>query len=873
MEHLRVRKIFNDFFRDKGHHPVLSAPLVPAKDPTLLFTNAGMNQFKEVFIGKEKRNYSKAVSIQKCMRVSGKHNDFNEVGKTEFHHTFFEMLGNFSFGDYFKEKAIEYSWDLLINHYHFNPDELWITVYKTDDEAFDIWKNKIGIAPDKIIRLGDKENFWQMGEVGPCGPCSEIHFDKGNDFGIADIENNEDRFVEIWNLVFMQYLKDKEGKLNPLPSPSIDTGMGLERLTALLQEKDSNYKTDLFKPIIDFTRNISENDSNDKDTEISLKVITDHTRALTFLISDGVIPSNDGRGYVLRRLLRRAARHGKRLGFEEPFIHRVSGKVIEVMDRAYPELITGKNFIKEIILSEEKRFSRTLLTGLKRFEDLLTAAVDRNENTISGKEIFKLSDTYGFPFDFAIDLANEKNIGIDTEEYQRELEIQKDRSRKNTIKNRGKSEHFEGTDSLKTIFRGYERDELETEITALYEKTKSGYVRRDFTTFENSESEYIAVFKETPFYAESGGQVGDRGTGENKNANLSIFDTRKTDSGVFLHSFKLERGTLKVGDRVNVKIDKDYRKSLAIHHTSTHLLHSALKDILGEHIKQSGSLVESEKFRFDFAHYKAVSNEELIEVENLVNYKIRENLQIYTEEMPYENAIKKGAIAIFNEKYSDIVRLVNIGNFSKELCGGTHLRYTGEIGLFKIISESSISSGVRRIEACSGKTALSFVQRKQQILNALQNQFGQRDENLLEYFKKLNENLKIKTKNKTTNSTKIDFQNLLKDVKEKNGVKFAVKFLENTDRKTLSSIADKVSEKINGVSILFSNLNGKSTAIISVNDCVIDKYDANEIIKGIAPVFNGKGGGKKSFAQAGGELIDNFNILKEKIYKYLDENE
>jgi len=873
MEHLVIRKIFNDYFKDKEHHSVLSAPLVPAKDPTLLFTNAGMNQFKQVFIGNEKRNYNRAVSIQKCMRVSGKHNDFNEVGKTEFHHTFFEMLGNFSFGDYFKEKAIEYSWDLLINHYNFNPDDLWITVYKSDDEAYGIWKDKIGIPHEKIIRLGDKENFWQMGEIGPCGPCSEIHFDKGDSFGIADIENNEDRFVEIWNLVFMQYLKDKDGTLNALPSPSIDTGMGLERLAALLQGKDSNYKTDLFRPIIDFTREISDIKLNNNDTEISLKVIADHTRALTFLISDGVIPSNDGRGYVLRRLLRRAARHGKKLGFEEPFINRVSGKVIEIMDKAYPELKAGKDFIKEIILSEEKRFSRTLLTGLKRFEDLLAKAIEKNEKTISGKEIFKLSDTYGFPVDFAYDLAVEKNIIIDSDEYERELKIQKERSRKNTINNRKGAKHLKEIENLKTKFIGYKEVNCETEVVALYEKKESGHIKKEIIDYKNTDTEYIAVFKKTPFYAESGGQLGDRGTGENQNALMLISDTKKVETGAFLHIFKLKSGRLKVGDKVELKIDKDYRRSLAVHHTSTHLLHSALREILGNHIKQSGSLVEPERFRFDFTHYKAVSNEELVEVENLVNEKIRENLKILTEELPYEEAVEKGAIAIFNEKYSDVVRLVNIGEFSQELCGGTHLNNTGEIGLFKIINESSISSGIRRIEAVAGSSALSYIQEKLNILNELQGHFGQRDENLLAYFKKLNENLKLKAKTQTAKSDYSDLDNTVKDVREKNGVKFVVEFIKNTDRKTLSSIADKVSEKIGGVSILFSNIKDKAVTIVSVSDNAIEKCNANKLIKGIAPLINGKGGGKNSFAQAGGDFIDSFNTLKEKIYKYLEKNE
>ena len=869
MKHIEIREVFNSYFKEKRHHEVLSAPLVPAKDPTLLFTNAGMNQFKQVFVGKEKRNYNRAVSIQKCMRVSGKHNDFNEVGKTEFHHTFFEMLGNFSFGDYFKEKAIEYSWDLLINHFKFNSKDLWITVYKDDDEAFDIWKDKIGIPTNKIVKLGDKDNFWQMGEVGPCGPCSEIHFDKGENFGVPDFEKNEDRFVEIWNLVFMQYLKDIKGKLNPLPKPSIDTGMGLERLTALLQGKDSNYKTDLFVPIISFARELISLSASDKETEISLKVIADHTRALTFLISDGVIPTNDGRGYVLRRLLRRAARHGKMLGFTEPFIYKISNKVIDLMGQTYPELYGSQNFISEIILSEEKRFERTLTSGLKRFEDILSKTIDNNKEKIQGKELFKLSDTYGFPIDFAIDLAMEKDIGIDIEEYEKELNDQKDKSRRSLIKKKNAVKQLEDIDVFTSDFIGYEQDKAKAKVMGLYEQSEQIFKKVDEIKFINLEKKYIIVFDRTPFYAESGGQKGDIGTGENKTTLLSVYDTQKSESGVFLHYARMQKGSIKIGDILDIKIDKIRRQNISIHHSLTHLLHSALRETLGNHIKQSGSLVEQNKLRFDFTHYKALSNEEIIEVENLINAKIRENLLIRTESLQYEDAVKQGAIAIFDEKYSDVVRLVKMGDFSKELCGGTHLNRSGEIGLFKILNESSISSGIRRIEAVGGNSAFSYIQERLEILGKIQNYFEKKPKDLFDHLKDINEKLKLEKKENKKSTSVIDIKTIIENSVSINSVRVAIALIENVERKQLSAIADEISNDLNGIAILFSNLDKKSMVVVSIVNKVTNMWSADVIIKKIVPLFNGRGGGKKKFAQAGGDIINSFKSLQDKIIDIL----
>ncbi len=868
MKHEEIRKIFKSYFKEKGHHQVLSAPLVPAKDPTLLFTNAGMNQFKQVFVGDEKRNYNQAVSIQKCMRVSGKHNDFNEVGKTEFHHTFFEMLGNFSFGDYFKEKAIEYSWDLLINHFKFKQEDLWITIYNDDDEAFNIWKS-IGVPKNKIVRLGEKDNFWQMGETGPCGPCSEIHFDKGKAFGIPDFELNENRFVEIWNLVFMQYFKDSSGKLNPLPAPSIDTGMGLERLTALIQKKDSNYKTDLFVPIIDFTKDLLGTDLSEAKSEISLKVIADHIRALTFLISDGVIPSNEGRGYVLKRLLRRAARHGNNLGFTEPFLFKISEKVVNLMKTVYPDLVHSQKFISEMILSEEKRFSRTLLTGLKRFENILLDVVENKKQKISGKELFKLSDTYGFPIDFAADLAIEKDIKIDRDEYEKELNDQKNRSRQSLLEKNNGIMQLEDIGKHKTVFEGYQNTEIETKIIGLYKKDNLTFEKTKNIEFKNPQIEYIAIFDKTAFYAESGGQKSDSGTGKNEDSFFSIENVQKIDSGAYLHYIKLEKGSLKIGDSVFIKIDINKRKNISIHHSATHLLHTALKEVLGYHVKQSGSLVEPNRLRFDFTHFKALSNEELLETENLVNKNIRENLKISTTVLPYEDAVAKGAIAIFDERYSDMVRLVTMGEFSKELCGGTHLNKTGEIGLFKIINESSISSGIRRIEAVGGEIALAYIQEKMQILNNIQSHFGQKPETLLTHLKSINEKLRLKEKEKNADTPTTDIKQIIENATLSKSIMFSVEFINNIDRKQLSTFADKISSELKGVAILFSNSEKKSMVVVSVFKDITDKWKAGSIVNSIAPIFNGKGGGRADFAQAGGDLIVDFKTVKEQIYEVL----
>jgi len=868
MKNSEIRDIFYSFFKKKNHHKVLSSPLVPAKDPTLLFTNAGMNQFKSVFLQEEKRGYKKAVSIQKCMRVSGKHNDFDEVGKTEYHHTFFEMMGNFSFGDYFKEQAIEYAWELLTENYKLNPEQLWVSVYKKDEDSFKVWEQHIGIPAHKIIRLGDKDNFWQMGETGPCGPCSEIYFDRGKNYGPADVTENNKRFVEVWNLVFMQYYKDKKGKLNPLPAPCIDTGMGIERLTSILQGLDSNYKTDLFKPIIEFTTDLVSINPDEKEHQINLKIIADHTRALCFLISDGILPSNDGRGYVLRRILRRAAKHGKALGFSDTFIYKISSKVVDLMKEFYPELEYNRDFISQVILSEEERFNRTLLNGLKIFEDLLNKAIEK-KNIIPGEDLFKLSDTFGFPLDFAKDLANEKNIKIDYNGFQQELKKQKEKSRINLIKKQKSIQTLENINKYRTEFIGYNNFEEEATLLSIYINNKE-------TPSIKESQKGVLVFDKTPFYAESGGQVGDIGIGKSDNSYFIVIDTQKINygkSGIFLHFSEIKKGKLKPGDKVRLIIDKNRRQKISVHHSSTHLLHSALREVLGLHIKQSGSYVDNNKLRFDFTHFKPLTQEEIEKVENFINQKVRENIHIKSEIMKYEEAIEKGAIAIFKEKYSDTVRLISIGNCSKELCGGTHLNSTGEIGIFKIISESSISSGIRRIEAVAGEPGFNYIQKNLNTFYNIQSHFKQKENTIFEFLINLDKNLKQKGKRLETsnkNKKKININKIIDNCSQINNIKIIIEYFENLGKKELNSLSDELKNKTHGISILLSNTNGKSYIIMSVFNELTNIINSRNIIKEIAKLVNGNGGGRPDFAQAGGEPIKNFKTTKKSILNILN---
>ena len=851
MNSSEIRDIFYTYFKDKGHYKVMSSPLVPAKDPSILFTNAGMNQFKDIFIGNETRDYSRAVSIQKCMRVSGKHNDFDEVGRTEYHHTFFEMLGNFSFGDYFKEKAIEYAWELMTEKFGFSPEVLRVSVFNEDDEAHRIWEDKIGIPAKRIAHLGEKDNFWQMGNTGPCGPCSEIHYDRGKEFGPDELSGDNKRFVEIWNLVFMQYYKDESGNLNPLPSPSIDTGMGMERLTTLLSGKSSNYDTDLFRPIIEFTAELADVDPDDKNVKIGLNVIADHVRALSFLISDGVLPSNDGRGYILRRLLRRASKHGRSIGFTDNFLYRVTPVVVKIMEQAYPELGLNRQFISEVVKSEEERFERTLLAGLKRFEEVIQNTIEKGEKVISGKEVFKLSDTYGFPVDFSIDLANEKNMNVDLEGFRKELADQQKKSRRG-LSDRVVSNLPENMDKINSSFTGYQNLEEESPLAGLF--------KENIKVDSLSEGEEGIIFiKNTPFYGESGGQAGDTGSGRSENSIFSISDTRKNSAGGHLHFIKILKGTLTENDSVRVKVDLSKRGNIAAHHTSTHLLHAALREILGPHVKQSGSYVGPDKLRFDFTHFKSVDKDQISRIENLVNKKIRENLDVKTIETTYEDALSKGAIAIFDEKYSEKVRMLTIGEFSRELCGGTHIQQTGSIGFFKIISESSISSGIRRIEAVSGLAGSEYLKSLFNNIEKIESKFKQKGERLFNYLSELDEkNRKLEKEiNKQNGQEKSDISEIVSNKFEIKGLPVIIHHFEDMSKKMVSTAADDIKRKSECATIISSNEGGKSAIVISIPSNLTKKVNASTLIKQIATIVNGNGGGRPDFAQAGGdEIVD-----------------
>lgn len=869
MKNPEIREIFYHYFVKHNHHKVLSAPLVPAKDPTLLFTNAGMNQFKSVFLDEEKREYKRAVSIQKCMRVSGKHNDFDEVGKSDFHHTFFEMVGNFSFGDYFKEKAIEYGWELLTQNYHFKPEQLWVTVFQEDDQAFRIWEEEIGVPAHKIIRMDEKSNFWQMGETGPCGPCSEIHFDRGEDFGPETFTEDNKRYIEIWNLVFMQYSRDKDGTLHPLPAPSIDTGMGMERLTAVLQGVNSNYQTDLFRPLIETTAELAgiDPDTDNQNHQVALNVVADHSRALAFLISDGVLPANDGRGYVLRRILRRAAKHGKALGFTSPFLYRVNSKVIELMKEFYPELEYNRNFISEVLLAEEERFNHTLLNGLKRFEELLEKAAETGQKIIPGKDLFKLSDTYGFPLDFARDLAMEKDAVIDYKGFQEQLQQQREKSRLNLAEKQKTTQSLENIDKYSTLFTGYTGLEEEARLLAIYIDGKQASVIK-----ENQEG--FLVFDKTPFYAESGGQVGDTGVGKNNRAFFYIVDTRKTTgssgSDAYLHQVRVKKGTLQPGDEVTLTVDARKRKNTAVHHSSTHLLQAALREVLGLHVKQAGSYVGPDKLRFDFTHFKALGKEELQHIETLVNQKVRENIPIKTGTVKYEEAIDQGAIAIFEEKYADVVRMLSMGDFSKELCGGTHLDSTGEIGFFKIIGESSISAGVRRIEAVAGESGCAHVLENLEVFNKIITHFQQKKDTIHDYLVNMDREIKekekqLKKQQEQEKNVRIDLDKIISAGSQINNVHTVVEYIDSLDRKQLSSLADEVKHKTGGIAVLLTNMNGKSAVVVSIAKTLTGTLNAGKIVKDIAAKLEGSGGGRPDFAQAGGHAVKNFIKFKPQI--------
>jgi alanyl-tRNA synthetase len=848
-----IRTAFLDYFASKDHAIVESSPLVPANDPTLLFTNAGMVQFKDCFLGREKRSYVRATSSQRCVRAGGKHNDLENVGYTARHHTFFEMLGNFSFGDYFKREAIRYAWEFLTETMGLPAEKLWVTVYQDDDEAAAIWLEEIGVDPAHFARIGDKpggkpfesDNFWSMGDTGPCGPCSEIFYDHGPDVWggpPGTPEEEGDRYIEIWNLVFMQYNRDADGELTPLPKPSVDTGMGLERLAAVMQHVHSNYETDLFQVLIKAAAEVT--DTSDL-TSKSLRVIADHIRSCAFLVVDGVTPGNEGRGYVLRRIIRRAIRHGYQLGQQQPFFHKLVDALDLQMGDAYPELRKAKDLVARVLKLEEERFAETIEHGMKILEESISGI---DGKVIPGHVVFKLYDTYGFPTDLTADIAREKEMEIDRDGFEREMDAQRERARLASQFGVEQTAEFEIDGA--TDFTGYEHLQDTATVVALFSDGQSADSLK-------AGQGGLVVLDRTPFYAESGGQAGDGGyLRVSDGVEFAVSDTRKQSGGVFTHVGRVTSGELRVGDQVTAEVDMAQRGATALNHSATHLLHAALRQILGDHVGQKGSLVEAERLRFDFSHFEPVSREQLIEIERLVNEQIRTNHLVETRIMALEDAKSAGAMALFGEKYDDQVRVLRMGDFSTELCGGTHVNALGDIGLFKITMETGIASGVRRIEAVTGARALTWIEADEDrlmriggLINAGKDELEDKLSKLVERNRKLEKELE-QIKSKLASAAGSDLASQAVDV---NGAKVLAARLDGVDPKSLRDTLDQLKNKLGSGVILLAAVNGNKVNLIAgVTKDLTDRLRAGDLVKLAAEQVGGKGGGRPDMAQAGG---------------------
>ncbi len=861
MKSSEIRECFLKFFEKYNHEIVTSSSLVPASDPTLLFTNAGMVQFKEVFLGGESRSCNRATSSQRCVRAGGKHNDLENVGYTARHHTFFEMLGNFSFGDYFKKDAIAFAWEFLTEILKLPPSRLWVTVHESDDEAENIWINEIGIDPSRLSRL-DEDNFWQMGDTGPCGPCTEIFWDHGPDVpgGPPGSENDDlDRYIEIWNLVFMQYEKSADGKMNPLPKPSIDTGMGLERISAVMQGVHSNYEIDIFKDLINATAKITG--CKDKNND-SLKVISDHIRSCSFLILDGVTPSNEGRGYVLRRIIRRALRHGNKLGIKEEFFYKLVPVLRELMGDAYPDLIAHQDKICKVLKQEEIQFSKTLDKGMAIFQNYLAGTTN---SVIPGDLIFKLYDTYGFPVDLTNDIARENGLEIDMEGYNRCMQEQIARGRSASQFSVDYSEQVNLPG--KTEFIGYDHSDTNATVLGIYAENNA--------VDEIKEGDQVGIILDkTVFYAESGGQVGDTGIIETETSLFNVVDCKKVGTH-FMHFGHLKHGAISRGDKVEVEIDTERRQSITCNHSATHLLHEALRLVLGDHVEQRGSMVDGDRFRFDFSHDTSVSAEEIRKVENIVNMEIMRNKKVVTTSMSMEEAQKKGARALFGEKYGDVVRVVNIGeDFSVELCGGTHVNRSGEIGLVKVALETSVASGIRRIESCSGAKATELCNAQQDQLSAISNvvrgskgDLPLRIKNLVDENKNLQKEVKVlKQKLASTAGNEI-MQGIIK-IGE---ISLLTKVIEDSDASSLRTIADQIRSKLdNGVFFLVGLNNSKAALVSGVTGHASDKINASHLMKFVSEQVDGKGGGRPDMAQGIANNTDNLESALDSVVEYLN---
>jgi alanyl-tRNA synthetase len=850
-----IRETFLRFFESKGHRRVASSALVPEGDPTLLFTNAGMVQFKRTFLGEEPRDYSTATTSQKCMRVSGKHNDLENVGRTPRHHTFFEMLGNFSFGDYFKSEAIAHAWELLTQEYGIAPENLVVSVFREDDDAFAIWRDEIGLPEAKIYRLDEDENFWSMGDTGPCGPCSEIHYDFKPDepYDQDDPSSETGRFLEIWNLVFMQFDRDGSGTMTPLPKPSIDTGAGLERVAAVLQGVRSNYETDLFTPLIAKAEEIAGvRKGSDPEKDVSLNVVADHVRALTFLIGDGILPSNEGRGYVLRRILRRASRHGVLLGLEQPFLYQVAGTVIDEMASAYPDLVERRAFIQDRIQREETRFLETLTVGLALLEEQIAKSKERGERTLPGDVVFKLYDTFGFPVDLTADILVGHEMELDQAGFDSAMDEQRTRARA-AWKGSGDERVSEVYGALaadhKTGFRGYDTLELQTTLRAL---VVDGAVQDRASEGDRVE----VVVDETPFYAESGGQVGDRGMLTTPTGRIDIDDTQRPSGELVVHRGRVVAGEIEAETEATLRVDAESRAATVRNHSGTHLLHAALRQVVGPQAMQKGSMVSPERLRFDFTHDAPLTRDELTRIEDLTNGWIEENASATVREMAYPDAIEAGAIAIFEEKYGDEVRVISFGEFSTELCGGTHASATGEIGLLKIVAESGIAAGVRRIEALTGMGALAHMREQERTLEQLSSllkvpasDLPTRVEKLLEERKAADQEVaKLRTEQRGAASA--DLTSSAHDVGD---LRVLATRVEGVGGKELRSMVDDLRDRLKTGVVLLAAVEGeKVTLALGVTPDLKGRFKAGDLIREIATIVGGKGGGRPDFAQAGG---------------------
>jgi len=876
MTSAELRKRFLGFFEKRGHHVVGSSPLVPRQDPTLLFINAGMNQFKNVFLGLEKRDYRRAATVQKCVRAGGKHNDLENVGRTARHHTFFEMLGNFSFGDYFKKEAIDFAWELLVKDLGLTPERLAVTVFEGDsevpgdDQAAEHWARYL--PPDRIYRLGRKDNFWSMGDTGPCGPCSEVHFHQGDHLpcsepkGCRGLACECDRWMEIWNLVFMQFNRDARGKLESLPAPSVDTGMGLERIAAVVQGVASNYATDLFQPYLAEIESLTGRRYRSSEADdVSFRVIADHVRATAFLITDGVMPGNEGRGYVLRKIMRRAMRHGKRLGLAEPFLHALTPLVVENMEEAYPELLLSQELVSRVVHAEEERFKSTLATGVAALERLLDEA-QKDGGRLAGPEAFKLYDTYGLPLDMLNEIAAERNVTVDEAGFEQEMTEQRRRAReswKKTAVLPDKTVYVSLMNKIEpTRFLGYERTVVEdARVLALTRESKEVPA-----LVEGEEGEIF--LNDTPFYAEGGGQVGDRGILAGPDGVADVLDTKLAVPRLYAHRVRIRKGTLVRDQEVLARVDEHIRGATASHHTTTHMLHAALRETLGPHVKQSGSLVAPDRLRFDFSHFAPVQPGELETIERRVNDKIQEDLEVKTEEMPLDKALERGAIAFFGEKYGDRVRVVEVPNFSIELCGGTHLHHTGQAGLFVLTTESSIASGVRRVEALTGHAAVDYIRSQRRLVEGVSKALRAQPEELIASAERLRDELR--KREREIEQLKLKLATGGGDSQEERSTEIAGVLvwtpepLQNYDKKEHRQFMDAFKDKHqkgSWVAISGAINDDKVSVIVEVSPDVKERLRADQLMKRLVPIIEGRGGGKPDRAEAGGRFPERLETL------------